>query len=66
MPGCLVFEENEESLDERRLSGRSVPEDIGSEQAFFDATHHDMTCERQWHCELFSAGWQCLMSDIDL
>ena len=33
---------------------------------FFDATHHDMTCGRQWHCELFSADWQCLMSDIDL
>ena len=36
------MEEDEESLDERRPSGRSVPEDIGGEQAFFDATHQDM------------------------
>ena len=66
MVGWLVFED-EESLDERRPSGRSVPEDIGSEQAFFfDATHQDMPCERQWHSQLFIAGSQCLLSHVDI
>ena len=41
----IAAEEDEESLDERRPSGRSVPEDIGSEQRFL--TRHITT----WHVE---------------
>ena len=32
----------------------------------FDATHQDMTCERQWHLECFSTGRQCLLSHVDI